>query len=178
MAYVVSAQDPGLLVLGAHRVIQPDVDSLARLVEAGWEVAERRPTAQLGPADANGDGDPHLWHVGPEESCRLVLPTAALARWAVAGRSALWNRQESGLVDRQLLRGLAGDNGDVLYTRDTRLAVAMVREGGAGSALLMPSLDLAQVMAIADAGEILPAKTTHFYPKPPAGLVMRALGCL
>ena len=24
-------------------------------------------------------------------------------------------------------------------------------------------------------GEILPAKTTHFYPKPPAGLVMRWL---
>ena len=29
--------------------------------------------------------------------------------------------------------------------------------------------------ALADAGEILPAETTHFYPKPPAGLVMRWL---
>ncbi len=182
MAYVVSAQDPGLLVLGAHRVLRTDIDLLAPLIEAGWEVSERLPAAAvLGRVAAlerqnpDEDADPGLWHVGPEEARRLTLPVAVLPHWVVAGQSDLWNRQESGLVDRQLLLGLSADDGDITYTRDTRLAVALVRSGGAGSALLMPALDLARVMAIADADEILPAKTTHFYPKPPAGLVMRWL---
>ncbi|MDP6507636.1 MAG: hypothetical protein QF573_01120, partial [Chloroflexota bacterium] len=182
MGYVVSAQDPGLLVLGAHRVLRTDINSLAPLVEAGWEVTERLPAAAvLGRVAAlerespEEGTDPVLWHVGRDEARCLTLPAGALPRWAVRGQSALWNRQESGLVDRQLLLSLSADDGEITYTRDTRLAVALVRSGGAGSALLMPALDLARVMAIADAGEILPAKTTHFYPKPPAGLVMRRL---
>ena len=79
-------------------------------------------------------------------------------------------------MDRQLLRGLNGQGEpNVTYTRNARLAVDLVRGGRGNFALLMPSVSLDQVMALADAGEILPAKTTHFYPKPPAGLVVRSL---
>ena len=79
-------------------------------------------------------------------------------------------------MDRQLLRGVNGeDERNVTYTRNARLAVDLVRRGRADSALLMPSLSLDQVMALADAGEVLPAKSTHFYPKPPAGFVVRSL---
>ncbi len=183
MAYIVSATDPGLLVLGAHRVINVRMNPLGKLEEAGWEVAERRPTADvlrtevvLYPRDEDPDGSPRLWRVGSKESQRLTLPPAALTRWECEGRSRLWNRQESGLVDRQLLRGLNGDSErNVTYTRDTRLAVDLVRDGRAEAALLMPSVRLDHVMALADAGELLPAKTTHFYPKPPAGFVLRSL---
>lgn len=183
MAYVVSATDPGLLVLGAHRVINRNMDTLGKLEEAGWEVAERILTAEVLRTEAvpkqrgeGPDGRPYLWLVGQKESRRLMLPPAALARWECEERSSLWNRQESVLVDRQLLQELSTESEhNVTYTRNTRLAVDLVKEGTANSALLMPPVDLDQVMDLADAGEILPAKTTHFYPKPPAGFVVRSL---
>jgi uncharacterized protein (DUF1015 family) len=183
MAYIVSATAPGLLVLGAHRVINANMDALGNLERAGWEVAERCSTAEVLRTEqmaylqgANPDGDPRLWLVGGQESQLLTLPPAALSRWECDERSPLWNRQESSLVDRQLLRGLNGQGEpNVTYTRNARLAVDLVRGGRGNFALLMPSVSLDQVMALADAGEILPAKTTHFYPKPPAGLVVRSL---
>ena len=34
------------------------------------------------------------------------------------------------------------------------------------------------VLDVADAGDLMPEKSTYFYPKPPAGLVMRDLESL
>jgi len=31
------------------------------------------------------------------------------------------------------------------------------------------------IMAVADAGDLMPEKSTYFFPKPPAGVVMRDL---
>ena len=183
MAYIVSATDPGLLVLGAHRVINVNMDALGMLERAGWEVAERCSTAEVLRTEqmaylqaADLDGDPRLWLVGGQESHLLTLPPAALSPWECDERSPLWNRQESSLLDRQLLRELDGqDEPNVTYTRNARLAVDLVQSGRGNSALLMPSVSLDQVMALADAGDILPAKTTHFFPKPPAGFLVRSL---
>jgi len=53
--------------------------------------------------------------------------------------------------------------------------VAAVDAGAAAALVLLRPVTLDEVLAVADAGEVMPPKTTSFRPKPRAGLVMRAL---
>jgi uncharacterized protein (DUF1015 family) len=51
----------------------------------------------------------------------------------------------------------------------------MVRHGNATAAVLLNATRIEQVFAVADAGDVMPQKSTYFAPKVPSGLVLRAL---
>jgi uncharacterized protein (DUF1015 family) len=50
-----------------------------------------------------------------------------------------------------------------------------VRRGNATSAVLLNPAKVEQVFAVADAGDVMPPKSTYFVPKVPSGLVLRPL---
>jgi uncharacterized protein (DUF1015 family) len=50
-----------------------------------------------------------------------------------------------------------------------------VRQGRASVAFFLNPTPVESVLAVADAGDLMPEKSTYFFPKPPAGLVMRNL---
>ena len=50
-----------------------------------------------------------------------------------------------------------------------------MRHGDSAAAFFLNPTPIDGVLAVADAGDRMPEKSTYFYPKPPAGLVMRAL---
>ena len=60
----------------------------------------------------------------------------------------------------------------VAYARDAREVVDRVAAGDFDLGLLLRPPTLAQVQAVADAGESMPQKSTYFWPKPASGLVM------
>jgi uncharacterized protein (DUF1015 family) len=62
----------------------------------------------------------------------------------------------------------------VTYHRDAADAIERVRHG-ANVAFLMNSVGVKQVQEIALAGEVLPQKSTDFYPKLLSGLTIYAL---
>jgi uncharacterized protein (DUF1015 family) len=64
---------------------------------------------------------------------------------------------------------------NVAYVRDAGEAMAQVRAGGANVAFLMNPVRMSQVRDIAFAGEVLPQKSTDFYPKLLSGLTIYAL---
>jgi uncharacterized protein (DUF1015 family) len=61
------------------------------------------------------------------------------------------------------------------YLRDAREAVQRVRSGGANVAFLLNPVPIEQMTAIALAGEVMPQKSTDFYPKMLSGLAIYAL---
>ena len=63
----------------------------------------------------------------------------------------------------------------ILYLRDAAEAVEKVRRGQANVAFLMNPVSMEQVRDIALAGEVLPQKSTDFYPKLLSGLTIYAL---
>jgi len=74
----------------------------------------------------------------------------------------------------ELLVRLAREAGaEIGYEHDTERAVSAARDGA--TAILLRAVDAATLRSVADAGERLPQKTTYFYPKVPAGLVVRSL---
>lgn len=64
---------------------------------------------------------------------------------------------------------------NISYMRDASEAMARVRQGGADVAFLMNPCRMEQVRDIAFAGEVLPQKSTDFYPKLLSGLAIYAL---
>jgi uncharacterized protein (DUF1015 family) len=64
---------------------------------------------------------------------------------------------------------------NISYVRDAGEALGRVRDGGANVAFLTNPVRIEQVRDIAFAGEVLPQKSTDFYPKLLTGLTIYAL---
>ena len=61
------------------------------------------------------------------------------------------------------------------YTNDVATAINSVDRGIASYAILMPSWDKEEFMNEVIAGEIMPPKSTYFYPKIPSGIAIESL---
>ena len=61
------------------------------------------------------------------------------------------------------------------YQPDPMLAASAVTKGAADAAVLLRAVSVAQIQAVAAAGERMPEKTTFFQPKPLTGMVFRSL---
>jgi uncharacterized protein (DUF1015 family) len=71
-------------------------------------------------------------------------------------------------VDGEAVRG-----GAVEYTKSAAEAVAAVRAGaGVDAAFLLEATPVPSISAVARAGEVMPQKSTYFYPKALSGLVI------
>jgi uncharacterized protein (DUF1015 family) len=67
----------------------------------------------------------------------------------------------------------AGDR--LAYTRDDADAVARVARGEASAAILVRPTRLSELAAVASAGDVMPQKSTYFYPKLLTGMVFNPL---
>ena len=82
-------------------------------------------------------------------------------------------RGEPGQLDVQLVDSLGTDG--ISYTPDADEALRRVQRGEAATAYLMRPTRIEDVFAAARRGEVLPQKTTYFYPKLISGLLFHPL---
>ncbi|MGH8945974.1 MAG: hypothetical protein ACRDVL_07490, partial [Acidimicrobiia bacterium] len=159
LTFVSPARGGGLSVGSIHRVFERGrVDRLA--LEKAFEVSNHRPQ----PPEEPG----HLVLVS-REGALLVRPT----RDALEELPGPW-RQAGSAVARQLLYPLVGlDESQASYFPDARTAVQSLAPEGL-AVLTSPIPERAISQAIVE-GLRFPQKSTFFYPKPRAGLVMRLL---
>jgi uncharacterized protein (DUF1015 family) len=189
MALVCAANDPGVLVLPTHRLIfdlpdfQPaairqtlmDFFDLERVAIDGFDDAtiaaqfEDQRIVCL----AQFCGEETLWRVrrrsdAPHES---LMPT---------DRKAAWRQLNVAIVGSAIIDGMLGIAPDqtllhVAYAHDVATARRALRDGEAQIAFFLPASSVEELMAVADAGEIMPPKSTYFWPKVPAGLAIHDL---
>ena len=62
-------------------------------------------------------------------------------------------------------------SGAVTYTKSAADAIAAV-DAGAGAAFLLEPTPVAAIEAVAREGDVMPQKSTYFYPKALTGLVI------
>ena len=84
-----------------------------------------------------------------------------------------WRELPVALAEELLLKTARERGVEISYEHDLERAIAAAEQGA--TAILVRAVDPATLQRVADAGERLPQKTTYFYPKVPAGLVVRAL---
>jgi len=183
LAFIVSVVDPGLAVLATHRVIygaDRDAAKLAERWRARFDVSRVPPGADhltvLAQAGARGTACLVAW---PDDDQCLVLKTAApLGGLPELGRSEAVRSLDVAVVEALVVQEIlrAGQATPTLtYKADAAEALRAVRDGKAAAAVLLNPTRVDQVLAVADAGDVMPPKSTFFAPKVPCGLVLRPL---
>ena len=61
------------------------------------------------------------------------------------------------------------------YSRDVDVVLQGVESGAAQAAFLLRAPAVHDVVAVAKAGQVMPQKSTYFYPKPASGIVFNPL---
>lgn len=79
------------------------------------------------------------------------------------------------LADRLGLDPLADAGERILYTKEPADALSQVRSGAVQAAFLLRPTRLDQLAAVATAGDVMPQKSTYFYPKLLTGLAFYSL---
>jgi uncharacterized protein (DUF1015 family) len=184
LAFIVSAGDPGLAILPTHRVIFAPGRDVAQLV-ARWrrwfEVGRVAPCADriVRLAELGGRGPACIVALPGGDDLSLVLkPDAPLATVPQLGRSPAARTLDVAIIEALVVHEIlsAGTSTPSLtYTPDARQAFDAVRRGNATSAVLLNPAKVEQVFAVADAGDVMPPKSTYFVPKVPSGLVLRPI---
>jgi uncharacterized protein (DUF1015 family) len=93
--------------------------------------------------------------------------------------SEMYRGLDVSVIDHVILEELLGLGADystlVNYTYDERDAVNRVLAGEFQLAFLLKPIKAETIKAIADVRDRMPKKSTYFYPKPPAGLIVNRL---
>jgi uncharacterized protein (DUF1015 family) len=194
MMTFVNMNDPGLLILPTHRVVHSlpsfAVDEFQREGRDFYEVEEVDPAIDAAKATAllqeQGRAGTTLLGVTGKRALLLHSPKPAGARFL----SGLSSRQQSLDVvqlHKCLLEGVLKlseesirNQQNLSYVREAAEAIAAVRGKAAGKdaaniAFLMNPCPVHKMREVALAGEVMPQKSTDFYPKLLSGLTAYAL---
>ena len=184
MMTLIGFEDPGLLVLPYHRLLndlareqlllvrqrlydlfQADSDAAAQWDGAGGLVED---LAHL------GTERPTIGMVAPGDDGATLLTLRSNVDWRQWGPLAV---SEAWILEEQVLRPvLGGATLDHLgYIHDHREAVELAASGARQAAFLLKPFPMDQFQKIVSEGQRLPRKSTFFYPKLPTGLVINQL---
>jgi len=197
MMSLTDSNDPGIVMSPTHRLVKGvDLQPLANLtakIQPYFDTSEEIP----GHDDPTHTAD--LWlrtlevrraggvvlglYAGKSEGLRLLKlqPDADLHDLMDEDELSLWRDSDVILLQRAILeKGLGMDSPDKLdahisYTRDAEQAIECVDSGECQLAFLLNPAPVSSLIEAADAGKRLPQKSTYFFPKTPAGLVINPL---
>jgi len=189
MMTFVNMNDPGLVVLPTHRVLHSltsfSADEFHKECQPFFEIEEvdsaidaERATALLHERRARGTA---LLAVAPSRAFLLYSAKPAAQKF-FAGVSSGQQALDVVQLHKCLLEGVLNlseesirNQQNLSYLRDASEAIDQVRRGKANLAFLMNPCRVQQVRDVALAGEVMPQKSTDFYPKLLSGLTAYAL---
>jgi uncharacterized protein (DUF1015 family) len=189
----ISASDnPGLLILPIHRLVRPrtpapDLETRLRAVfdleDAGSAGDDGAVRALAGSLHASAE-ELTLGALGvrPGRLLRLRLKDrAAVEATMPAERTPAWRQLAVNILQFGVLEPMLGidaaalESGEnVEFSEDAIETAEAVRHGRAPLAFLVPATRADELIAVADAGDRMPQKSTYFYPKLGTGLVLNA----
>jgi uncharacterized protein (DUF1015 family) len=177
MGYFTPLESPGLVVLPYHRILRqgPSLDEARRalqgrfrLTDAADAAAAARGAARSQARYAFGLAEPGMGALVAEG---LPAGEALLPADAPPSLRAL----DTYFLHRVVLPLLRVPDDAVDYVHSQAEAEEAVAGAACRLAILMRPTPVAQIVAVADAGESMPAKSTYFHPKIPSGLVIHPL---
>jgi uncharacterized protein (DUF1015 family) len=197
LSFFCGMADPGLLILPTHRLLHSIAGfELARLVteaekffEVEWLPGDSRTPAGLSQAQRSlaeaGKTRPSFLLVGDKGAKTALFKLRASTD--LTKLEELPKNEHVRSLDVALLHGLLlqrtlhlspqsqEKQENLRYIKEASEAVAAVASGSGQAAFLLNGTLMRQVREVAEAGEVMPQKSTFFYPKLPSGLVFNPL---
>ncbi|MGH2913474.1 MAG: DUF1015 domain-containing protein [Solirubrobacteraceae bacterium] len=184
---LVALEDPGLTVFPTHRLVRDLSDdrrrALADELHRDFDAAAAD-AADAGGDEGDGDSPMRIGYLSAQstQASLLTLKDQSIADAALADHAEPYRRLDTAVLEALVLKGaleLTDDDIDHMrglgYARDLDQARRLVADGDFDAAFLMAPTPVAQVQAVAAAGESMPPKSTYFFPKVPTGLLFNPL---
>ncbi len=191
MMFLARAEDPGLVVLPTHRLVKDlpgfDFAALCAAAKAAFEITggdERTPEAIEARLAQEGASRVAFAVRVPGESTTTWFALKSIVDLSALGPPSL-RKLDVTVLHGVILGSLLGIDAEALanqsflsYTHDTKEAIARVAAGRAQAAFFMNATKIDQILAVCEAGFVLPQKSTYFQPKLATGVVMYRLAGL
>lgn len=188
MMTFVNMNSPGLVILPTHRVVHGlssfDPEAFQVAARKYFNVEEADPSVDAARATAILREAGHVGTTFVAATANRVFLLHTPKAPASMFRNLSIRQQFLDVVQlhKVLLEGVLGlseesirNQQNLAYVRDAGEALAAVRSGKANIAFLMNPCRMQQVSDVAFAGEVLPQKSTDFFPKLLSGLTIYAL---
>ncbi len=172
---LVAAEDPGMIVLPTHRVICGlagiSTDKLADLL------SNHEDFTLTASADDSMFG---IYDPTTKQTVGLNPKHDDVLAEYLPDKPEVWRKLDvailhEGLIERVLKPQFGPDCVTFKYTADLNAMKTMAGEEPGRLGIIMRSTPLDSVMAVSLADEVMPPKSTYFYPKLATGLVMHPL---
>jgi len=185
MMTLVGMSDPGLVVLPTHRVLfdLPDfsadklVHDLARYFAVKSENTYEQLRAQMDAARADYERNVYGLYSGGR-FWLFELRERGIMDQLAAEHSAAWRSLDVAVLHEVVLEHLLGIDKaaqaaktNLSYDRLAGMSIGRVDKGTHQAAIFMNPTKLAQIREVAGKGEVMPQKSTDFYPKLIDGMV-------
>ncbi len=194
MMFLTNTEHEGLTILPTHRMLHNvRVDSLNRLgadildhfhvkkypFRDGDEPEARRKWLRDLRAMEAGEHKIGAYIVNTNGYYLLTLrDRESYAEFVDLDFSAEWKLLDVNILNTLIMENILGTpedqlsaQGNITYTKDVEEAISTARSGDAQVAFILNPTALKDVITIAENNEIMPRKSTYFYPKPVSGLV-------
>ena len=169
MVVLASMDDPGCVIQGYCRVLTGD-GVTAPSLSAAW----REGVSPVSESDA----DLVLYDGSTKSKTFLKFTNRAILDDLAADRHPSWRQLDIAYLHRYLIDKLAADKlgkaPEVRYVTSIAAAQRLAEEESAVAALPRPT-SMAQLREVSEAGELMPHKSTFFYPKLATGLTIHQL---
>jgi uncharacterized protein (DUF1015 family) len=193
MTFLTNGDDPALVVFPTHRHAHSlpgfSFDDLVRNAAATFEVTELprgAPAPVLTEILAGGKarGAAVVAAAGDGRAVLLTLRSDVDlgAHPTLSGQPPVLRKTDVAVLHAGLLEGVLGitpaaqaAKTNLWYPQDAAAALAELRAGKGDVLFLMNATPVAEVRDVAEAGEVMPQKSTFFYPKVPTGLAIHTL---
>jgi uncharacterized protein (DUF1015 family) len=190
---LVDIDDPGLIILPAHRLVRgmlpSAIESLKARLETCFSVEElgldkTDPLSQINGLLSENKDEVKLLLYGwkKEKLILLTLRDFAMVRPMMPYfHSDIYQKLDVSIVDHVILEELLGLTHEMAgvfldYANDALEAIRRIREQEYQLAFIVNPVKPGIIKAIADSGDRMPRKSTYFFPKVPAGLVFYKFG--
>ncbi len=178
-------EDPGCVILPTHRVLSGFGDANPSRVLAALEPGLATTTVSVGstdpeellPADSPDNLDIYL--AAGDRMYAGTFTRREILQTLAPDRSPAWRALDLAylhryLIDELIAGGLGGTAPTIRYVKDAGAAMDLARETG-GIAFICKPCTMAELRAVSEAGDLMPEKSTYFYPKLATGLVINPL---
>jgi uncharacterized protein (DUF1015 family) len=187
MFVLVGMQDDGLLILPTHRLIGGldgfDMEQFRKVLINNFDVIETTMTPVQIAESINTDG-PHtfgLYDGATRKSYKLRLKNLDVLKPLEPRQSEAWRRLDVAILQRYLLdevlqpKFAAGKELTRGYTADANVIAAQVNGKAYQLALILRPTPLPALEDLGKHGEVMPQKSTYFFPKLATGLMINPL---
>ena len=186
LMHLVNVHGEGLVVYPTHRVVMGRREVTADLLSA-FAVREVSGTPAQVEADLGAVPDGTVafavWRGSGRPALLCTLREKTAVTMAMHGSPAVLRKVDAAVLEAVVLRPMLGlldpeqfaATDAVRYVRELAAATAPVDQGESAAAFILRPPTVAQVQAVADAGTVMPQKSTYFFPKLWSGFLLNPL---